>query len=675
MTKKIYSALLLLAFPFFAAFAQILEPVKWEITLSEIESNGDATINFKAIIEKDWHMYGTDLPDNGPKPTTFHFETQKNVDLVGKAKSTKQPEKKHDPTFDMDINWFEKEVTFIQRIKVSNLNDYNISGYVDYMVCNDKTCLPPTKEDFHFAKKEVKEEASTKADTPSKNTNSVPVIKELTQLTPILPQKEEVNTDRTWEPVIKEMNAFGKTETETENKTLWSIFWEGLIFGFLAILTPCVWPSIPLTVSSFLDRNGEDPRKAKKTAVFYGISIIVIYETLGLLITALFGATALNEFSTSAIFNLVLFVILVALSISFLGGFELSLPAKWSTATNQKGEKTAGIVGVLLLALTLVITSFSCTGLLIGMLLVHISSSEFMAPAVGMLGFSIALALPFTLFALFPSWLKSAPKSGGWLNSVKVVLGFLELAFALKFFSVADLAYGWGILDREVFLVLWITIFGFLGLYLLGKIRFEADSKLEYISIPRMFMALVTFSFVAYLIPGLWGAPCKAVSAFAPPTFTQDFNLHGSKEVHAQFDDYELGLSYAKQQGKPVVVDFSGYGCVNCRKMEAAVWNTPRVSKLLTEDYVLITLYVDNKKELANPYTVTENNKEVNIKTFGDKWSYLERHKFGANGQPLYALIDAEGNALNKAFSSTEDANEFADFLETGLKNYKEKRK
>ncbi|MCQ2217536.1 MAG: thioredoxin family protein [Paludibacteraceae bacterium] len=671
MAKKAYFILLLLALPIFTAFAQILDPVKWEISLSEIEENGDGTITFKATIDKDWHMYGTDLPADGPKPTTFHFEAQKNIDLVGKAKSTKQPVKKHDPTFDMDINWFEKEVSFVQRIKVSNPQDYNIAGYVDYMVCNDNTCLPPAKEDFHFSKKEESKAVAVKEEIPTKNVTTTPLFKDITSLKSST-QQEETELNKAWEPVIEEMNSFGETENHSKDKSLWSIFLEGIIYGLLAIITPCVWPAIPMTVSYFL--HDKDSKKGKASAILYGLSIVVIYETLGLLITALFGASALNELSTNAIFNIVLFAILILFAISFFGGFEIALPASWSTKVDKKVEKTAGIVSIMLMALTLVIVSFSCTGLLIGTLLVHISSSDILAPAVGMLGFAIALAFPFSIFALFPSWLKKLPKKGGWLNSVKVVLGFLELAFALKFFSVADLAYGWGILDREVFLVLWIAIFAFLGLYLLGKIRFEADTPIEHISVLRMLLALVTFAFVVYLVPGLFGAPCKAVSAFAPPIYTQDFNLQDN-EVHAQFEDYELGLAYAKQHDKPVVVDFSGYGCVNCRKMEATVWNDPKVSKLLTKDYVLITLYVDNKKKLAKPYTVKENGKDLKITTFGDKWSYLERHKFGANVQPLYTLIDADGNALNKAFSSTEDASEFIEFLEKGLSNYNESKK
>lgn len=668
MTKRLYFALLLLAFSLVPSFAQILNPVKWEITLSEIEANGDATISFKATLENGWHIYGLELPAGGPQPTAFHFETQKNVDLVGKAKSDRQATKKHDDMFNMEISWFDKEVTFVQRIKASNANNYKIDGYVDYMVCNDQTCLPPTKEEFHFAKKTAQEDLAAKADTPTKTEAPAIIIPSIKTLKEVK-QASIDEENKTWEPVIDEMAEFGKAQSNTGENSLWSIFLEGLIYGLLAIITPCVWPIIPMTVSFFLHKN-KDKGKGRMSAFIYGISIVVIYEALGLLVTMLFEANALNGLSTNAIFNIVVFFILLLFAISFFGGFEIALPASWSTKIDQKAEKTAGILGIMLMALTLVIVSFSCTGLLIGTLLVRISSSNILAPAIGMLGFAIALAMPFTLFALFPSWLRNLPKSGGWLNSVKVVLGFLELAFALKFLSVADLAYGWGILDREVFLVLWIAIFAFLGLYFLGKIRFEGEAKVEHISVFRMLLALATFAFVAYLVPGLFGAPCKAVSAFAPPIYTQDFKLQDNK-VHAQFEDYDQGLAYAKQYGKPVVIDFSGYGCVNCRKMEAAVWNDPKVSKLLMEDYVLITLYVDNKKKLAKPYTVEENGKEKKISTFGDKWSYLQRHKFGANVQPLYALVDADGNALNQAFSFTENAAEFAAFLEEGLERAK----
>jgi len=438
----------------------------------------------------------------------------------------------------------------------------------------------------------------------------------------------------------------------------------------LALFTPCVWPIIPMTVSFFLKRS-KDKKKGIRDAWTYGASIVVIYVTLGLAITLIFGASALNALSTNAVFNILFFLMLVVFAASFFGAFEITLPSKWSNAVDSKAEQTSGLLSIFLMAFTLSLVSFSCTGPIIGFLLVEVSTTgSVVAPAIGMLGFALALALPFTLFAMFPSWLKQMPKSGGWMNVIKVTLGFLELAFALKFLSVADLAYGWRILDRETFLALWIVIFGLMGFYLLGKIKFPHDDDDTTVSVPRFFMALCSLAFAVYMVPGLWGAPLKAVSAFAPPMNTQDFNLY-KNEVHAQFDDFDAGMEYARRNGKPVMLDFTGYGCVNCRKMELAVWTDQKVSKLIQDDYVLITLYVDNKTPLPENIKVTENGKERTLRTLGDKWSYLQRVKFGANAQPFYVLIDNDGNPLNKSYSYDEDINKYVDFLETGLKNYK----
>ncbi len=475
-----------------------------------------------------------------------------------------------------------------------------------------------------------------------------------------------------------------------------------------------------MTVSFFLKRT-KDKKKGIRDACTYGASIVVIYLTLGLAITLIFGANALNALSTNAIFNILFFLMLVVfaasffgafeitlpskwsnavdskaeqttglLSIflfnilfflmlvvfaaSFFGAFEITLPSKWSNAVDSKAEQTTGLLSIFLMAFTLSLVSFSCTGPIIGFLLVEVSTTgSVIAPALGMLGFALALALPFTLFALFPSWLKSMPKSGGWMNVIKVTLGFLELAFALKFLSVADLAYGWRILDRETFLALWIVIFALLGMYLLGKIKFPHDDDNNKVSVPRFLMALASLAFAVYMIPGLWGAPLKAVSAFAPPMQTQDFNLYNN-EVHAKFNDFEAGMEYARQNGKPVMIDFTGYGCVNCRKMELSVWTDPKVNKLLNEDYVLITLYVDDKAKLPEPVKVTENGTERTLRTVGDKWSYLQRSKFGANAQPFYVLLDNEGKPLNKSYSYDEDIQKYIDFLETGLKNHRDKK-
>jgi thiol:disulfide interchange protein DsbD len=469
-----------------------------------------------------------------------------------------------------------------------------------------------------------------------------------------------------WEPVIDLV----KGEKEKNKGFLWWIFLEGMLGGLLAIFTPCVWPIIPMTVSFFLKRNN-DKARGRRDALLYGVSIVAIYLLLGILITVIFGASALNSLSTSAFFNLLFFALLVLFGISFLGAFEITLPSSWTTKLDKKAESTQGILSIFLMAFTLALVSFSCTGPIIGTLLVDVSvSGSILAPAIGMFGFAFALSIPFTLFAMFPSWMQSMPKSGGWLNVVKVTLGFLELAFALKFFSVADLAYGWGLLDREVFLTLWIVLFFLLGLYLIGKLRFVHDSELRGLSVHRFLLGIMSFAFAIYMLPGLWGAPLKVISAFAPPLRTQDFNLY-KDEVHPAFYDYDEGMDYAKKVGKPAVVDFTGHGCVNCRKMENSVWINPEVKEQLTQNYILISLYVDEKKLLEEPYTVTENGKEYSIKTVGDKWSYLQRYKFGANAQPYYVLLDNEGIPLNKAYTYSEDVNKFIQFLEKGLKNYK----
>ena len=417
-----------------------------------------------------------------------------------------------------------------------------------------------------------------------------------------------------------------------------------------------------MTVSFFLKRSG-NKSKGRRDAILYGLSIIVIYVALGLLITLIFGASALNSMSTNAVFNLIFFGLLVVFAVSFFGAFEITLPSSWSTKLDAKAEATSGILSILFMAFVLALVSFSCTGPIIGTLLVEVASTgSLLAPAVGMFGFAVALAIPFTFFAFFPSLLKSMPKSGGWLNTVKVVLAFLELALALKFLSVADLAYGWRILDREVFLVLWIVIFALLGFYLLGKIRFPHDSESKHSSVLGTFLAIISLSFSLYMVPGLWGAPLKAISAFAPPLYTQDFNLYDN-EVHAAYTDYEAGMAYAASKNLPVIIDFSGFGCVNCRKMEASVWTDPRVKDKLENEYVLITLFVDDKTPLKAPYSVEENGKTRQIKTIGDKWSYLQRHKFGANAQPFYVILDNQGMPLNKSYSFDESPDNFLKWL------------
>ena len=624
--------------------AQIHEPVKWEISHNKLNSQSGEIV-LRATIGDGWHLYGTQLPEDGPAATDISFMEVKNAELVGELIIEGKLIEEYDKSFEMNLNWYVHEVVFRQKINYKDADKAFIKGSVYFMACNDETCVPPAEEFFEFG------ESAAPAGTE---------VAEVLPLTPLQAATTTASGDY-WVPVIEELNSF-KSEGSTENNSLWWIFLAGLLGGFVALFTPCVWPIIPMTVSFFLKRS-ENKARGKRDAIFYGISIVIIYVILGIFITLLFGASALNSLSTNAFFNLFFFVLLVLFAVSFLGAFEITLPASWSTKMDAKAESTSGILSILLMAFTLVLVSFSCTGPIIGTLLVEVANTgSIVAPAIGMLGFAVALALPFSLFAFFPSVLKSLPRSGGWLNSVKVVLGFLELALALKFLSVADLAYGWGILDREVFVALWIIIFALLGAYLLGKIRFEHDSEMKHVSVTRLFMAIISFSFAVYMIPGLWGAPLKSISAFAPPLNTQDFNLY-ENEVHAQFDDYDAGMAYAKLNNKPVIVDFSGFGCVNCRKMEASVWTDFTVAEKLNNDFVLITLYVDDKTKLTAPYTVEENGKTRTIKTIGDKWSYLQRVKFGANAQPFYVMLNNEGLPINGSYTFNENPDNFIEWL------------
>lgn len=661
MTKRLLYCWLLSVILTLPALAQIQEPIKFKTEWKQ-NSDTEAEIVFNATIDKGWHVYSTELGDGGPISATFNIDKIEGAETVGKLTPVGNEINEMDPIFGMKVRYFKDKATFIQKIKITDGN-YNIKGYLEYGACNDENCLPPTSVDFNFNGTGVIAATDNKADN---NEIAINTNQEL-ELSPLKIGNSE-KTDY-WKPVINELNSFGEHAGEESMSWIY-IFLTGLAGGLLALFTPCVWPIIPMTVSFFLKRT-KDKKKGIRDAWTYGASIVVIYLTLGLAITLIFGASALNALSTNAVFNILFCLMLLVFAASFFGAFEITLPSKWSNAVDSKAEQTTGLLSIFLMAFTLSLVSFSCTGPIIGFLLVEVSTTgSVVAPAIGMLGFAIALALPFTLFALFPSWLKSMPKSGGWMNVIKVTLGFLELAFALKFLSVADLAYGWRILDRETFLALWIVIFGLLGMYLLGKIKFPHDDDDQKVSVPKFFMALISLAFAIYMIPGLWGAPLKAVSAFAPPMQTQDFNLY-KNEVHAKFTDYEAGMEYAKMNKKPVMIDFTGYGCVNCRKMELAVWTDQNVSKLLTEDYVLITLYVDDKTKLAEPITVTENGKERTLRTVGDKWSYLQRSKFGANAQPFYVLVDNEGMPLNKSYSYDEDINLYIDFLETGLKNYK----
>lgn len=677
MKKKFLLSCLLIIMAWLPSFAQIQEPVKFKTELKTI-SDTEAQIVFTGNIDAGWHVYSTDLPSGGPISATFNVEKIQGAELMGKLTPQGKEIENFDKVFEMKLRYFENTATFVQKFKITDAS-YQIEGYLEYGACNDENCLPPTEVPFSFSGKGNAATATvatseTKAETVNQPTaeNSVAETTAIDSAATVALSDNETSVQDYWTPVIKELNSYGETTSQQDRSWIY-IFFAGFIGGLLALFTPCVWPIIPMTVSFFLKRS-KDKKKGIRDAWTYGASIVVIYVALGLAITLIFGASALNALSTNAVFNILFCLMLIIFAASFFGAFELTLPSKWSNAVDSKAEQTSGLLSIFLMAFTLSLVSFSCTGPIISFLLVEVSTTgSVIAPAIGMLGFAIALALPFTLFAMFPSWLKSMPKSGGWMNVIKVTLGFLELAFALKFLSVADLAYGWRILDRETFLALWIVIFGLLGFYLLGKIKFPHDDDDNTTSVPRFFMALISLAFAVYMVPGLWGAPLKAVSAFAPPMTTQDFNLYNN-EVHAKFDDYDAGMEYAKRNGKPVMLDFTGYGCVNCRKMEAAVWTDPKVSKLMTDDYVLITLYVDNKEPLPEHIKVMENGKERTLRTVGDKWSYLQRSKFGANAQPFYVLIDNEGKPLNKSYSYDEDIDKYVDFLQTGLDNYKKEK-
>lgn len=654
MRKTFLLSCLLLLLGLTSAVAQMQDPVQFKTEL-KIISDTEAQIVFTGTIETGWHVYSTDLPKDGPISATFNIDKIEGVETDGKLTPEGKEMEAYDKVFDMKLRYFEEKAVFVQKLKITSPT-YFIEGYLQYGACNDENCLPPTDVEFSFSGKGVADATTTVAE--SKSEESAAKI------------AQDISTADYWSPVIEQLKAFGEETAQTANRSWIYIFVAGFIGGLLALFTPCVWPIIPMTVSFFLKRT-KDKKKGIRDAWTYGLSIVVIYVTLGLAITLIFGASALNALSTNAVFNILFFLMLVVFAASFFGAFEITLPSKWSNAVDSKAEQTSGLLSIFLMAFTLSLVSFSCTGPIIGFLLVEVSTTgSVVAPAIGMLGFALALALPFTLFAMFPSWLKQMPKSGGWMNVIKVTLGFLELAFALKFLSVADLAYGWRILDRETFLALWIVIFALLGFYLLGKIKFPHDDDDTTVSVPRFFLALASLAFAVYMVPGLWGAPLKAVSAFAPPMNTQDFNLY-KNEVHARFDDFDAGMEYARRNGKPVMLDFTGYGCVNCRKMELAVWTDPKVSQIMNDDYVLITLYVDNKTPLPEQIKVTENGKSRTLRTLGDKWSYLQRVKFGANAQPFYVLIDNEGNALNKSYSYDEDVDKYINFLQTGLDNYK----
>ena len=693
--KKLISSIML-ALIALVAQAQILTPVKWKIKLDDKGGAPEKEIVFTATADKGWHLYDMNLPEGGPVSTSFTFETLNGAELIGQPVPSVKPTTVYDEQFAMNLRWYPGTVSFIQKLKVTDPAKFKVEGEVEFMACNDETCLPPDQIPFSFDKKSIhvdpalaanssttevdKEDATTVqpdtqvvAEDASELNTPDPTAKETPATTSPKASDSLTDSPNLWSPVIDQLKAFGDSTVSAADTSWLFIFFAGFLGGLIALLTPCVWPMIPMTVSFFLKRT-KDRKKAIRDAITYGLSIIVIYLVMGLLITGIFGASALNDLSTNAIFNILFFLLLVVFAVSFFGAFELVLPASWTSKLDSKADSTTGILSIFFMSFTLVLVSFSCTGPIIGTLLVQAASmGTAVGPAIGMFGFALALSIPFSVFAIFPNMLQSMPKSGGWLNSVKVVLGFLELALALKFLSVADLAYGWRLLDREAFIVLWIVIFSLLGVYLLGKIKFSHDSEVKYVSVPRLFMAIISFAFAIYMVPGLWGAPLKASSAFAPPLYTQDFNLY-KNEVHAAFDDYESGMAYAKKVNKPVMIDFSGFGCVNCRKMEASVWTDPKVKQMLENDYVLITLMVDDKTKLPQPIEIQENGKTRKLKTIGDKWSYLQRSKFGSNAQPFYILLNDEGQPLGPSYAFNEDVSKYIQFLQNGLKEFKKEQ-
>ena len=650
-----------------SAFAQMFEPVKWKFSTKTIDQS-TAELVFSATIDRGWHLYGMKLPDDGPTPTQFVFEGKRGATFEGSVVAKSKLIEEYDKFFEEKLSYYNSSAVFSQKIKFDPERGYKVDGYIKFQSCNDEACING-EAPFKFELKGKKPLADEQADS----THSLATAQ--IDSAAITGAVQQTDTD-IFAPALDKLDKFNKeagSTSATKGRSLLWIFLMGMLGGLIALITPCVWPVIPMTVSFFLKRSGENKAKARQDAVLYGLGIIIIYVMLGLLITLIFGPNALNSLSTNAIFNVFLFALLVVFAISFFGAFEITLPASWSSKMDAKASSTTGFISIFFMSFVLVIVSFSCTGPIIGFLLVNVTSGGLWAPLLGMLGFSIALAIPFGFFALFPTLLKALPKSGGWLNTVKVVLAFIELAFALKFLSVADLAYGWGILDREVFIVLWIIIFAMLGFYLLGKLRFPHDDEEETVSIPKFFMAVISFAFAIYMIPGLWGAPLKAVSAFSPPMHTQDFSLYRN-HLEAHYTDYELGMAAAKVQKKPVVVDFSGFGCVNCRKMEAAVWTDDKVFDKLTNDFILISLMVDDKTPLPEPIEVEENGATRKLRTLGDKYSYIQRHRFGANAQPFYVILDENGDPMTGSYAFSESVEDFLKFLDAGMSNYKAKK-
>ncbi|MEA4980649.1 MAG: cytochrome c biogenesis protein CcdA [Petrimonas sp.] len=668
--KRIITSLVLL-FTLFQAFPQNV--ISWKFSLQD-KGNGEVELVADATIQQGWHMYDSKIPDNGPYPTSLSFDELKGAEVLGDFHATgKQATVKYDPVFQMNIGTFDNSAKFIQRLKVTDKDNFSVAGDVRAQACDDQSCTPPLPNEFSFNStnlpKIITVAASTREAVSSTPEAAMVPAENLSLDSVSSPAPVAADKELLWAPVTEELNSFGSQHDDSSS--LWSIFLKGLIWGFAALLTPCVWPMIPITVSFFLNRNKKVRRKAVSDAAIYGSSIIFIYVALGLVITAIFGASALNNIATSAVFNLIFFALLLIFAMSFLGAFELVLPASWTNKMDSKVDSTSGLISLFFMAFTLALVSFSCTGPIIGWLLVEAATQgSYLAPAIGMLGFAIALAIPFTLFAIFPSWLKTLPKSGSWLNSVKVVLGFIVLAVSMKFLSVADLSNGWGILNRDVFLVLWIVISGILGFYLLGKLKFHGDSDVPHVTIPRLFLSIFSFAFALYLIPGLWGAPLKPISSILPPLSTQDFKLN-EVSLKTVYTDYETGMAAAAQTGKPALVSFAGHGCVNCHKMDATVLVDERVKNLIDNEFVYITLMVDERAKLPEILEVNENGRKTKLKTVGDKWSYLQREKFGAQSQPYYVILDHSGKPVAPAHAFDENISNYVKFLETGLRNFK----
>ncbi len=675
--KKIATTLFGFLF-LFTAFISAQDIITWDFSLEDA-GNGEVNIIAKASVQQGWYMYDTKIPDGGPNPTMIEFDKITGAEAVGEFQSVdKKATVKHDEIFGMEIGTFTGSVTFAQRMKITNKAGFSIEGNVRAQACNDQTCTPPLPVDFSFAASDLPASV-TVAGSTSTGESALPSTPAETEV-PADTTEETIGPDtpvsltsadreQLWSPVIEELNALGADDHA--DASLWSIFLKGLLWGFAALITPCVWPMIPITVSFFLNRNKKSRRKAIQDATIYGLSIIIIYVTLGLIITAIFGAAALNNIATSPVFNLIFFALLITFAFSFMGAFEIVLPSSWTNKMDSKVDSTTGIISLFFMAFTLALVSFSCTGPIIGWLLVDAATQgNFLAPALGMFGFAFALAIPFTLFAIFPSWLKTLPKSGSWLNAVKVVLGFIVLAVSLKFLSVADLSGGWGILNRDIFLSLWIVIFALLGLYLLGKIKLHGDSDLSHVPLFRLFLAILSFAFTIYLVPGLWGAPLKPISSIVPPLSTQDFKL-AHNPMNQVFDDYETGMAYAAQTGKPVLLEFGGHGCVNCHKMDATVLADDRVRELIDEEFVFIVLMVDERTRLPETIEVDENGRTSKLRTVGDKWSYLQRHKFGTQSQPFYVVLDHKGKPLSPSHAYDESVDNYVEFLQTGLKNFR----